>query len=456
MIEKIKNVNIKRICIVFILIQPILDIVTSILVRHINSIFTIGIFIRSIFMIFVAIYGILISAPKERKKILIYYGVLALYLVIFIATMCITNGKNMIFTQIKGAIKCFYLPIILVALFTIFTKKNIKINSNIYIYTLLIYCFSIFITKILGIAYPTYSIGLNVGTTGLFFAANEIGIILGILAVILFRELFMKKVENKRNFILYIVTLFLYIYSILEMGTKVPILAFLGMLCVTIIMCIVNAIKINKKIFMKKILGILGILIFIVLILPYTAVGININRNYGINTDLLSRIKINGKEIENKSNTEKNFNNKEEVTTAALSGRNLFLRNNMNEFTEGKGANKLFGIGYVDINSKGIVERKTVEIDYCDILFMQGIAGFILFWLPIAYIIFYIIKYTIKNIKYNILDVEIISKYIIIGLAFCVAMFAGHTLVAPAVSIYIALAVVKLYMDLKENCKLKL
>ena len=87
---------------------------------------------------------------------------------------------------------------------------------------------------------------------------------------------------------------------------------------------------------------------------------------------------------------------------------------------------------------------------------MQGIAGFILFWLPIAYIIFYIIKYTIKNIKYNILDVEIISKYIIIGLAFCVAMFAGHTLVAPAVSIYIALAVVKLYMDLKENCKLKL
>ena len=128
----------------------------------------------------------------------------------------------------------------------------------------------------------------------------------------------------------------------------------------------------------------------------------------------------------------------------------------MNEFTEGKGANKLFGIGYVDINSKGTVERKTVEIDYCDILFMQGIAGFILFWLPIAYIIFYIIKYTIKNIKYNILDVEIISKYIIIGLAFCVAMFAGHTLVAPAVSIYIALAVVKLYMDLKENCKLKL
>ena len=134
MIEKIKNVNIKRICIVFILIQPILDIVTSILVRHINNIFTIGIFIRSIFMIFVAIYGILISAPKERKKILIYYGVLALYLVIFIATMYITNGKNMIFTQIKGAIKCFYLPIILVALFTIFTKKNIKINSNIYIY----------------------------------------------------------------------------------------------------------------------------------------------------------------------------------------------------------------------------------------------------------------------------------------------------------------------------------
>ena len=193
MIEKIKNVNIKRICIVFILIQPILDIVTSILVRHINNIFTIGIFIRSIFMIFVAIYGILISAPKERKKILIYYGVLALYLVIFIATMYITNGKNMIFTQIKGAIKCFYLPIILVALFTIFTKKNIKINSNIYIYTLLIYCFSIFITKILGIAYPTYSIGLNVGTTGLFFAANEIGIILGILAVILFRELFTEK-----------------------------------------------------------------------------------------------------------------------------------------------------------------------------------------------------------------------------------------------------------------------
>ena len=73
MIDKLKKINMNRICIIFILIQPIIDMITSILVRNVSSVFTIGIFIRAIFMVFVVLYSLIISNSNDRKKIFIYY-----------------------------------------------------------------------------------------------------------------------------------------------------------------------------------------------------------------------------------------------------------------------------------------------------------------------------------------------------------------------------------------------
>ena len=67
--EKIKQLNIQKLFIVFIVIQPIIDIITSVLVRHVSNVLTLGIFIRTIFMIAIVLYSFIISDKKYRIKI---------------------------------------------------------------------------------------------------------------------------------------------------------------------------------------------------------------------------------------------------------------------------------------------------------------------------------------------------------------------------------------------------
>ena len=345
----------------------------------------------------------------------------------------------------------FLFPIVIVALYTIMKQKKVHIDNKIFIYALLGYTVTIFVTRIFGIAYPTYSIGLNVGTTGLFYAANEIGIILGILAIFLFNNMFLKPVENLKDRILYIVSIFLYIFSILEMGTKVPILAFAGIFIITTIVCIVKIFKIDKKMYLKKLIGLVILTIIIVLCVPYTAVGKNVERNYGVK--FFKILDINFKEPSQEvipSTEEKKFANKEEVTTAVVSSRNLFLKDNLKLYNNSSTVNKIIGIGYVDNSGEQFKDIKTIEIDYFDIFILQGIFGALLFFTPILIILFIIVKRSLLNIKKIFLNEDIIAMYIGIGLSACVAMLAGHTLVAPAVSIYIAVILINLLSKVEE------
>lgn len=405
-------------------------------------------------MAILVLYSFIISDKKYKIKMLIYYGAFCIYSAVFIFVMYRNNGTNMIFSQLKGLVKCFYLPIIICALYPAINQEKAKISNKTFIYTLLGYTFTIFITRILGIAYPTYSIGLNIGTTGLFYAANEIGVILGLLAIFLFNNAFLKSIETTKDKILYGISVFLYIFSVLEMGTKVPILAFAGIFVITFIICIIKIFTKEKKQYIKNLLCMIGIIVIIGVCLPYTAVGKNIERNYGIKFCKILDLNFEkSANEENQNKEDKKFNSKEEVTTAVVSGRDLFLKNNMQEFNNSSLVNKLVGIGYVDKNEDGHLDRKTVEIDYWDIAIMQGIIGFILFFIPIIFACFMIIKRFFKNFKNVILDEDCISMLIALALSAFVAMFAGHTLVAPAVSIYIAIIFVRLdnYLREKEN-----
>ncbi len=451
--NRLKKINVNNLIMLFIIMQPIIDIITSLLVRNVSSTFTLGIFVRTIFMISIVLYAFFNSEKSYRTKMLIYYGAIFIYSIIFLFTMYKENGTNMIFAQIKGLVKTFYFPIVLVALYPLMKQKKIEVEDKTFIYALLGYTLTIFLAKIFNIAYPTYSIGLNVGTTGLFFAANEIGIVMAILVIFLFNNLFLKKVDNIKDKIIYIVSLFLYVYSILEMGTKVPILGFIGMIAIIFIICIIRFFTVEKKFYLKKIVELVTLMTIIGILLPYTAVGINVEKNYGIKFFKLSNSVQEGKVEEKQEKVEeppKKFNNTEEVTTAVVSSRNLFLKMNLDLYKNSSFINKIVGIGYVDNSEGQFKDIKTIEIDYFDIFILQGIFGAILFFIPIAVILFLILKKSILNLKNIIKNEDVLTMYTMLGLAACVAMLAGHTFVAPAVSIYIAFIFNKLLNKVEE------
>ena len=80
------------------------------------------------------------------------------------------------------------------------------------------------------------------------------------------------------------------------------------------------------------------------------------------------------------------------------------------------------GIGYIENYGTDDVNIKTIEMDYFDILYRNGYVGFILYFIPIIYIL-----YKIKMNK----KLEIYS----LVLSLILALFQGHILVSPSVSI---------------------
>ena len=105
-----KNINI--IISIFILIQPILDLLTGICLHVFNINLTIGIFIRVIFLLLI-MYIILL---KKKKIPLITYFIIFIYSVLYLLGIIIYKDSGL-FTEVQGLVKVFYFPIILISLY---------------------------------------------------------------------------------------------------------------------------------------------------------------------------------------------------------------------------------------------------------------------------------------------------------------------------------------------------
>lgn len=238
-------------------------------------------------------------------------------------------------SQIKGLIKTFYLPIILIALNYLFKNKDVKIKSNILVYTLMGYTGIITICRLLKISYLSYPLGNGEGTMGLFYAANEIGVIIAMLAPFLAYELLFKKIK-----IINIVALVLFLYASLELGTKVPILSFIILSVVSLYMCIVKLIcKEEVKRNIKNIVALVVIAMIFVFSIPYMPIGTNLSNAYGINIPRV--LSIFSKETTVKPiPTEPKFETKEDVENAVYSSRTLYLKDNLQRYKDSTGLEK--------------------------------------------------------------------------------------------------------------------
>lgn len=426
-----KKITLPNIIKLFIILQPIIDIITCLCIEYGKLSITFGVIIRTIFMAFCAILGIIKADKKYKIGMSIYYGILAVYMIGFLANSFIENGTNLILTQIKGLVKNFYLPIILVALIPIFKHYKIHISKKELTITLMIYVVTIFTSSITGIAMPTYKGGDKAGTVGLFYSANEIGAILCLLSPFFITKLIEQKITIHNYSCILLLS-----YAILELGTKVPYFGFIILLVSMIVTCLLHAITNKKKELYKKTAGFLGLLILLYLITGLTPVGQNLTKIYGDIFIVTTEDFQFGKDNTPPQITE--FKDFEELKTVAVSGRNDFLKANKEKFVNGNVLDKTLGIGFVENKDGKYEELKLTEMDYYDILFCNGVLGTIMFAIPILVLGIYLIYKTIKN------KVKIKVEYIyFVAMMAMVALLAGHVLVSPAVSIYIAVVLLK-------------
>lgn len=453
--EKLKEkLTIPNLIIAFIILQPIIDIITCLSIKYLDTTITIGIIIRTAFMIFITLLGFIKADKKYKIGMCVYYGALLAYMAGFMINSYMKNGTDLILLQIKGLIKSFYLPIILVALIPVFKAYKIKVDKKIFNIVLMICVLTIIICDITGIGVPTYKEENKVGTMGFFYSANEISAILCLLSPFLASKLLDEKLKFE-----HIIFMLLYVYAIFRLGTKVPYFGLIILIVSIIFACIVYGI-IQKKKYLYKRAGILFVcLICIYLVTGITPVGKNLITMYG-DIFLITEKRIEAKTAQQQPETEvqsqtqpqlleiKEFESFEELTSKSVSGRADYLKTNKETFLNGNLLDKMLGIGFVENKDGEIQELKLTEMDYFDILFSNGILGTILFAVPMLIFAFMFIRYSIQNKNKITIDLELIYSIV---MAAAVALLAGHVLVSPGVNIYIAIILVRYDYEMKKE-----
>lgn len=435
--DRLKKINFNKFLTLYILIQPVLDVLTSLLVRNISASLTIGVFVRTIFMAIIVIFSMRVLNKKDKIILFAYYVLLAVYSIIYMLICYLNTGTNMILIQIKGLVKTLYLPVVLASMFVLYKSEKIRIDIRHLVYTLCSYCFVIVFAKYFDIGYASYTYGTKLGTVGWFYAANEIGAILAILAP----YIFIKKLKKENN-TFYIITYILLVCSVLEIGTKVPVLAFAILLLLDIFVIGYKRIITKERKYEKKFLGALLSILFIACIIGITPVGKNLNINL-INTNQ----NISDDHVDNSMEDNNAYNNLPDDTMGTFSGditsgRTGFLKTNYQEYINNKFTTVLFGTSYLKVDDGEVIEKKLVEMDFFDIFINHGIIGFILILGPMMLITVYVIFKNLKHFKKLLEEPERLYYLYAYFIGLAVSFLSGHVLTSPAVSIYIVISLI--------------
>ena len=178
--------NINPIIAIFVLLGPILDLITGVCLHSLGINLTLGIIVRVLFLGFICIITLF---TFKKKNILIPYLIIGLYFILYTVGMIIFKDTN-IFVEVQNLVKVFYFPIILISLYSI--KDEIKISNMTLFTVLFLYLILLFIPTLFNLGYDTYEIA-KTGTLGFFNSANEISGIISILTPIMFIILFSSK-----------------------------------------------------------------------------------------------------------------------------------------------------------------------------------------------------------------------------------------------------------------------
>lgn len=408
----IKN-NLSKIISIFILIQPVLDLITGICLHVFSLNLTIGIIIRMLFLLFIMYATTFIY---KKKLSLIYYLIVAFYSIIYL----INIGTNShLFGQVQGLLRVFYFPLLLVSFYDL--KDEIKISTATLFTTLTLYLIFIFIPMTLNLGFKSYEITKS-GTLGYYNSANEISGIISILTPIVFMIF-----NSKGKSILKVIYILLYLVVILTIGTKTPLLSLLITIGMTFIYIMIKSYKDKKykRILSSFIIIVIGIISLIILI-PKT----NFYKNIKVHLDFLK--------VEDVTDIMDNGNL---IDHFIFSQRVTFLTDRKSIYDNATFQEKLFGIGYY-YNGK---KDKQVEMDYFDIYLNHGIIGFIIFFSVYLYILVQTTKIK-RKLNFNLYMLNV-SMLLILFLS----LFTGHIITAPAVSLIVVVIIMMLQNRRKKE-----
>ncbi|MFD3449516.1 O-antigen ligase family protein [Microbacteriaceae bacterium 4G12] len=423
----------------FIICQPILDLLTSFCILQLNMSATLGVLIRFLIMTLSIIYLLIKSIEIRKWNYLIYLIGVALICGAGIINNILIKTPILLGEEVKFVSKSVYYIIMLftyfLALNSMKAKENIYIKTRDYIvYATLIMNITILISIITGTDYNSYPYS-KIGSKGWFYAANELGSILGVTfpIVVLYS---IEKTTSIRALYYWIPTI-LSIFSSFAIGTKVGYFSVVFTIIVAILISFIQAFAHKKQFLLNS--------------LVVTCIGVGIALTTS-STPFVKNMAIHQQELQTEAFlaqqrqylTQEQINapasipaiegKKSDVENMIFSSRELFIQTYKKSFKEVPMSQKLLGMGYGGILNYPLAP-KLIERDFHDWFYTFGVIGFIFMVLPVLY-------YCLKALVLFMKDIKSLFtiKYVLMGtgivLSVGIAFISGHVLTAPGVSIY--------------------
>lgn len=429
---------------IILILGPFIDIATSISQRQFNMSISLGLIIRTAFLVFMVWYVLFKSKSKYKKLSIIYILSTIAFGILYTINIYINKGQENLFLETREIVKAFYFPICLVGILNYIDTNNYSTKRKLFFTIAIEYLVLLFIPAILNIGYESYAQD-KIGTIGWYFSGNEISSLFGILFVFI-----VFSYDYFKSKILYVSSMVLCMFTIMQIGTKIPALVAIAAIVFFIVIKSLQYIFNKEKIEAKFIISSIAMIcLFIILLIPSPVIkNFDIYSNYLIKTRetrmTTAQMKENNEIIQQKDSTKLTT---EEIETIIHSGRMETKNEISKKFGEAETKDKIMGLGRLDINENS---QNLIEIDYFDILYNYGYLGFLIYFAPITYIIVLILrKINFANIKELICNNSICCYGFAIIIAFGLCAIAGHTLVAPAVSIVVAMLLLQMYKEIE-------
>lgn len=382
----------------YLFLSPFFDVITSFSIHYLSKSMPVILGIKFLFLIFL----LFLNFHYRDRKSIFYSFLMGIYFVCFFLLMWKEKGTGSFFLEAQNLFRTFYFPFVFLFLFSLQKRGIFQIQSRYFSYILYIYLFFLIIPHLLHLDFSSYAYSKE-GSLGWFYSTNEIGGILALLGPFLLSYLATQK------WIVRIFSFAFYVCGILVIGTKVPILAFL----ITIFLFFVRFVwRLYKKREWKKIIGTMGVALVSVIGFSLVLLNSSFYQNIKIHLEFL--------EIHELSDLF-TFHH---IDHFIFSERLSFLQSTNEVYANSTFMNKCLGIGIVEFQENEPISQKMIEMDYFDIFYHYGIIGTLLFFLP-----FFLVPLRRKYL---------FEEKISILLAFLLALFSGHILVSPSVSVLVA------------------
>ena len=449
---------------VYILCQPLLDVLTGLAVQAGIPI-TVGIVVRSLFMGLAFLYAVFISDFPGKKQWMIFIGALIAYLALFMAYMFSLGGLSLCVSNMKDVVKTFFIPFVLFFFWAVYRQHGTLVTVRIIAWTGALYASVIPISYITKTSFLSYA-NSGYGVGGWFYAANEVGCILAITGpfTILHCLRVLPDVTKKTWWkgALAVWALIAVSISANFLGTKI-IFGFTTLYCAAAFVWTLWALRRDPG----RARRIQAIVMGVMLLLTLVIFLINSPLKRYLN-EVYFKLLDNEPEITTASWSE-------ELQTACrgtwlyefidshalmkrvdqiLSRRFISASPAVQVYTDGGILAKLLGIGYANVPSYSRNVHYMIEMDPPSILIRHGILGFVLYYVPyLAFIVYSIVQFFKRPAQR--LGSLCCCTALYCTLAGCaISAIAGHVLVAPAVATFIIIVGMQFWDQIQTQNKL--